>query len=312
MVDQAALALRMAGQQHLLNDLRQGGGRRAHRPGQRIATQGAEPHALQLRRLARLQRHPLVIDHEQGAIPLDHRPLRRQIQRHDGDVFQVDVLPDVQFGPVGQREHPDALALVDPAVVEVPQFGTLVFRVPAMVAVAEGINPLLGPRALLVAPGAAKSRVEAVLVQSLLQRLGFHHVGVDPRAVGKRVDALAQAVFVDVDDQFQTQPLRLLVAKADHLPEFPGGIDMHQRKRRLTGIKGFQRQLQHHRGILPDRVQHHRLLELGGHLANDVNAFGFELLQMSQFVGVHERHFGQGYCPASFTSWMIGRLTGRL
>ena len=88
-----------------------------------------------------------------------------------------DVLPDVQLGPVGQREDPDVLALVDPAVVEAPQLGALVLRVPLAELVAEGEHPLLGPGLLLVAAGAAEQRVEAVLLGGLQQ-----HRRLDPVA----------------------------------------------------------------------------------------------------------------------------------
>jgi hypothetical protein len=47
-------------------------------------------------------------------------------------LLEVDVLPHVELGPVGQREHADALARVDLAVVEVPQLGALVLRVPLL------------------------------------------------------------------------------------------------------------------------------------------------------------------------------------
>ena len=42
-----------------------------------------------------------------------------------------------------------------------------------------------------------------------------------------------------------------------------------------------------HRRVLADRVEHHRVLELGRHLADDVDALGLELLQMRQQVSAH-------------------------
>ena len=44
------------------------------------------------------------------------------------------------------------------------------------------------------------------------------------------------------------------VAQFDHFAELPGGVDMKQRKRRLGRVKGLEREMQHHRGILADRV----------------------------------------------------------
>ena len=54
-----------------------------------------------------------------------------------------------------------------------------------------------------------------------------------------------------------------------------------------AGMKRLHRQPHHHRRVLADRVQHHRVLELGRHLADDVDALGLELLQMRQSVAAH-------------------------
>ena len=124
-----------------------------------------------LRLLAGSERQPLVVHHDQVAVPLDDRPWRGEIERDDGDLFEVDVLPDVQLGPVRQREHADALALVDLAVVEVPQLRPLVLRVPLVEAVAERVDALLRARLLLVAPGPAERGIEAAGRERLQQRL---------------------------------------------------------------------------------------------------------------------------------------------
>jgi hypothetical protein len=68
------------------------------------------------------------------------------------------------------------LAALDPAVVEVPQLGPLVLGIPLAEVVAEGQDALLGPRALLVAAGAAERSVEAVLADRVEQRDGLQAV----------------------------------------------------------------------------------------------------------------------------------------
>ena len=150
----------------------------------------------------------------------------------------------------------------------------------AWLAVAEGKDALLGAGFFLVAPRAAEGGVEAVFVQRLLQAFGLHHLGVQRRAGIERIDAALHAVLIDMDDQIQPQPLGGRVAELDHLPEFPGRIDMQQRKRRLGGIERLHRQMQHHRRILADGIEHHRVGELGRHLAHDVDALGFQAPQM--------------------------------
>src|ERR1700720_1917791 len=50
----------------------------------------------------------------------------------------------------------------------------------------------------------------------------------------------------------------------------------------FAGMKSLHRQMQQHRGVLADRIEHHRLAELGRHLAHDINAFGLETLQVAR------------------------------
>src|SRR5205823_691329 len=55
-----------------------------------------------------------------------------------------------------------------------------------------------------------------------------------------------------------------------------------ERKRRLARMEGLERQPQHHRAVLPDRVQHHGSLGLRDDLAHDVDAFGLQALEVRQ------------------------------
>ena len=84
-----------------------------------------------------------------------------------------------------------------------------------------------------------------------------------------------------MDDEIEAEPPHLGIAKLDHLAELPGGVDVEQRKWRLARIEGFQRQMQHDRGIFADRIEHHRIAELGRDLAHDVDALGLELAEIS-------------------------------
>src|SRR5205814_9929586 len=93
-----------------------------------------------------------------------------------------DVLPDVELGPVRDREDADVLALADARVVEVPQLGPLNTRVPLAEVVAEREDPLLRAAALLVAAGAADRRVEAVLLDRVEQRRRLQPVSRCARA----------------------------------------------------------------------------------------------------------------------------------
>ena len=105
---------------------------------------------------------PIVIYHQQKTLSLDGWPLGRQVQRYDGDAFQMDVLPDIQLRPVGNGKYTNALALGLLGVIEIPQFRPLVFRVPSVGRGAEGEDTLLGPAFLFVTACAAEGYIELI------------------------------------------------------------------------------------------------------------------------------------------------------
>ena len=167
MVDDSPLALGPGGQQHLLDDLGQRGGRRLHCTRKRVAAEGTKTYRPHLRLFPVGEPEAIVIDHDEGPIAFHNRPYLGPVEGHDVDAFQVDVLPDVQLGPVANRKHSDALTPVDPAVVEVPELRSLVLRIPSVVPVPKTEHPLLGPGPFLVAPGASERGIEATGVQRL-------------------------------------------------------------------------------------------------------------------------------------------------
>ena len=148
---------------------------------------------------------------------------------------QVDVLPDVELGPVRQREDADRSRPCRlRALYRLQSSGRWFFGSQRCCAVAEREDALLGARLLLVAARAAERRVEAVLVQRLLQRLRLHDVGVHGRAVVERVDAL-RATPSGLMCTMQVEPVlarRCASRNAIHLPELPGRVDVQQRERR--------------------------------------------------------------------------------
>ncbi|MCY1431938.1 hypothetical protein D9M71_479170 [compost metagenome] len=163
-----------------------------------------------------------------------------------------------------------------------PELRALLLGVPAVLLGAQRKHPLLGPRLFLVAPGAAERGIETVVVQGLFQALGLPHIGVQGRAVDERVDGLFHAFGVDVHQQFQAQAFGGLVAKGDHFAKLPGGVHVQQGEGRLARGEGLHRQVQHDRAVLADGVEHHRVFTLGHHFTDDLDAFRFQPLQMSQ------------------------------
>ncbi len=136
--------------------------------------------------------------------------------------------------------------------------------------IAKREDALLGARALFVAASAPERAVEGVLREGLLQRVGLHDRCVFVAALVERVDVRGEAFGVRVDDELGPDLFRHAVAMRDHVPELPGRVDVHQRERERRRRERLLGEAQHHRAVLADRVEHHRVLELGDGLAQDI------------------------------------------
>src|SRR5690606_4616885 len=91
------------------------------------------------------------VDH---AIAVEHFALVAEIDARDRDVLLQDVLPHVHLRPVADRERAEMLAGKFAAVVEFPEFGSLVLRIPLAEIVAVAEHAFLRARLFLVAPAA--------------------------------------------------------------------------------------------------------------------------------------------------------------
>jgi hypothetical protein len=114
-----------------------------------------------------------LFDGNEGVATDDHAAFLGEVERDHGNVFQIDVVPDVELGPVGEGEDADAFAGGDAGVVEVPEFGALVFGVPLAGFVAEGEDAFLGAGFFFVATGSTEGCVEAVLAEAVEKGGGF-------------------------------------------------------------------------------------------------------------------------------------------
>ena len=236
---------------------------------------------------------------------MDHLPLGRVVQRHDGNVFDVDVIPDVQLRPVAQREHAERFARIVTRVEHVPQFRPLVLGVPLHGFVAKGEDPFLRPRPFFIAPGPAEGRIELMLPKRRHQGLGLQQLRTHRAGpVFHAADAL-QRFGVGADDQLEVVLAGHPVAKLDHLAELEGGVHVHQRERKLVRIERLLGQPEHDRRVLADRVEHHGVLELRNHLSEDMDALGLQLLQMCQVIAGHEPPSLASSIPRCFRSVTI-------
>ena len=172
------------------------------------------------------------------------------------------------------------LAAVVAPVVEVPQLGALVLRVPLAELVAEGEEALLGAGLLLVAAGAAHHRVEAVLLDRVEQRGGLQPVARRARPRVLDDAALVDRVLHRRDDEPGAELLDRGVAERDHLGEVVAGVDVHHRERQLGGPERLGRGVRHHDAVLAAREEQHRPLEFGRDLTQEVDRLGFERRQV--------------------------------
>ena len=152
--------------------------------------------------------------------------------------------------------------------------------------VAEREDALLGARALLVAPRAAERRVEAAGLRAR-RAAPWSSAGRSSAACRRRTAACRRRSPRSLVWTISRAPTcaRVPVAELDHLAELVGGVDVQQRERNRPGIERLLRQAQQHRRVLADRVEHHRPLELGDHLADDVDALGLERAQVVEPPG---------------------------
>ena len=214
---------------------------------------------------------------DQRAAAHHHRPRLGVIHRHDGNIFARDVLPDIELGPVGKRENADVLALIDARIVDVPQFGALILRVPLAEFVAERVDAFFGAALLFVAPCAAKSRVIAAFRQAIQQGAGLQEsaafLGADADADWRRRRWPADWYARSVSRRWKRRTRR-------ETRSFHGTYRSYRYAAAGNGIlpgkKAFCASRTMHGRVLADRIQHDRILELGRNFANDLNALGFE------------------------------------
>jgi hypothetical protein len=155
-------------------------------------------------------------------------PLVGEVDVGHLDALAGDVAPDVELGPVREREDADVLARRVPAVVEVPQLGPLLLGVPLAEGVAEAEEALLRAGLLLVAARPAEDGVVPPLLDGAQQRGRLQRVAQAARH-------LAHATGVDVvlhlrDDQARAELGGAAVAEGEDLVEVVTGVHVHQRE----------------------------------------------------------------------------------
>src|SRR5690242_11439788 len=98
-----------------------------------------------------------MLDRQQRVAPHKHGPSFCKIQWNNRNLFGVDIAPDIELSPVRERKHAKALTIVNARVIEVPQLGTLIPRIPLPPRVTEREDALFRARTLFIPPSAAYS-----------------------------------------------------------------------------------------------------------------------------------------------------------
>ena len=151
-----------------------------------------------------------------------------------------------------------------------------------MLGIAEAEDAFLGTRFFFIAARTTNGRIETILIQRLLQALGFHHIGMHGGTVADWANALRHAIGILMHAQFHACFGGTLVTEGNHFAKLPAGVHMQQRDRWTRRVKRFQQQVQQHRAVFSHGIQQHRVLKLGGHFTQDMQAFGFKPIQMRQ------------------------------
>ena len=174
----------------------------------------------------------------------------REVDVGDLDLLFLDVLPDVELGVVRDREHPNVLALLYSAVVETPEFRTLVLRIPGTELVAERVDPLLRSGLLLIAAGATEKRVETVSSDAVEQRRCLE--SVTARAGPRLLDHFPgiDGVLHRGDHETGTELLDPTISECEHLGEVVARVDVHHGDRQLRRPEGLLGESKHHNAVL--------------------------------------------------------------
>src|ERR1035437_3656150 len=156
----------------------------------------------------------------------------REIERNHGNIFALDVFPDVQLGPMEQRMYPDVCALFEIRFELVPQLRRLVRDVPFHVLVPQTEVTLFGARRLFIAPHADDDAGEMMLVEHLPERVFFQRAAAfDAGGFAVRIGAAGfERRLVSADNQFELPLADEPVAVFNHAGNFVTRVHMHEGK----------------------------------------------------------------------------------
>ena len=286
-VDDTCGAFALRSCHHLLHNLFDGCGVAFHGSRQGPATKGTEANHAHVNLRNKFFRQTVVIGHDEVAVNLYARTFLCEIERHDRDVLESDVLPNVKFRPVAEREYANAFSLVYATVVNVPKLWALVLRVPLIELVTETEDAFLCPRLLFITTSSAEGCIELPFVQGIEQGFCLHQVGMHFAAMREGSHACLERLHVALYNQVPTMFFCIRVAELNHLAELPFRVDVHQWERHFAWRESLFSKAYHHAAVLADAIEHDGILEFCCHLSDDVDGLCFEFLKVAQTIFFH-------------------------
>src|SRR5476649_2665560 len=226
-----------------------------------------------------------------------------KVQINDRDILTLDVLPDIQLGPMQNRMHADVGVGAEIGLELTPEFRRLILEIPGEISPARREVALLGAGALLVSADADNDRVEVMLRERGLQRVGLQlGAAFHPRqsARGKRLTRV-QRRLVASHAQIEVPLAHESIAELNHLRRLETRVDVHERKRHATEER-LAHEMQQRTGILADAPEEPEALEMMKRLAQDINALALQGIEMRVAVGGFRYGGHQMFSPRNV--WM--------
>src|SRR5690606_12838663 len=211
----------------------------------------------------------------------------REVDGRDREVLFFDVVPDVEFSPVGNREHPYVLARMDATIKIVEQFGSLILGVPLSKVVAHRKYPFLCPRFFFIAARTTHAGIQSMFFDRAEQGSGLQHI-----STGELTSFFYHATCINVvlhiaDDKFNTGLLYKPIAKFNRLRKVVSRIDVNQREWNLSRVKGLLSEPYKCDGVFATGKKNRRTLKLSCRLAYDVDRFVFEIFRKNFQILTH-------------------------
>src|SRR5450432_2611625 len=88
-------------------------------------------------------------------------PFMREIDGRQIYFFAPDIIPDIKFGPVTDRECAYIFSFLNFAIIDIPEFGPLSLRIPLAEFIAYRKYSFLGTRFFLISSGSANAGVKS-------------------------------------------------------------------------------------------------------------------------------------------------------